>query len=96
VSKCISPSVLYPITIGDFILADISDAALTGVVASFPSYYRSHIGATDGMLFLSGVSYGVVAMMFIRNGISDGTYQRCYSAYMSMQCANAFPVRPCF
>lgn len=61
-------AVLYPITIGDFILADLSDAALTGVVASFPSYYRSHIGATD-----------------------DGTYQRCYNAYMSMQCANSFP-----
>jgi len=61
-------AVAYPITIGDFILADLSDSALSGVVASFPSYYRSHIGATD-----------------------EGTYQRCYSAYMSMQCANAFP-----
>lgn len=62
-------AVLYPITIGDFILADLSDAAMSGVISSFPSYYRSKIGATDA-----------------------GTYQRCFSAYMSMQCANAFPI----
>lgn len=61
-------AVLYPITIGDFILADVTDSALDGVVASFPSYYRSHIGATDA-----------------------ASYSRCFSAYMSMQCANAFP-----
>lgn len=61
-------AVLYPITIGDFILADVTDSALDGVVASFPSYYRSHIGVTD-----------------------DATYNRCFSSYMSMQCANAFP-----
>lgn len=62
-------AVLYPITIGDFILADLSDAAIGGVISSFPSYYRSKIGATD-----------------------EGTYQRCFSSYMSMQCANAFPI----
>lgn len=62
-------AVLYPITIGDFILADLSDSALNGVITSFPSYYRSKIGATD-----------------------QGTYQRCFNAYMSMQCANAFPI----
>jgi len=61
-------AVLYPITIGDFIMADVTDSALDGVVSSFPSYYRSHIGTTD-----------------------DGTYNRCFKAYMSMQCANAFP-----
>lgn len=61
-------AVLYPITIGDFIMADVTDAALDGVVASFPSYYRSHVGVTD-----------------------DATYDRCFSSYMSMQCANAFP-----
>jgi hypothetical protein len=61
-------AVLYPITIGDFIMADVTDSAMDGVIASFPSYYRSHIGATD-----------------------QGTYQRCFNAYMSMQCANAFP-----
>jgi hypothetical protein len=61
-------AVLYPITIGDFILADVTDSALDGVVASFPSYYRSHIGATNA-----------------------ATYQTCFNAYMSMQCANAFP-----
>ena len=26
------------------------------------------------------------------NNSKEGTYQRCFSAYMSMQCANAFPV----
>lgn len=62
-------AVLYPITIGDFIMADLSDSAISGVKSSFPSYYRSHVGVTD-----------------------DATYQRCYSAYMSMQCANTFPV----
>lgn len=41
-------SVLYPITIGDFVLADMTDSALDGVVAGFPSYYRKHVGATDG------------------------------------------------
>jgi hypothetical protein len=41
-------SVLYPITIGDFVLADMTDSALNGVVAGFPSYYRKHVGATDG------------------------------------------------
>merc|ERR1712188_210667 len=61
-------AVLYPITIGDFILADVTDSAMDGIIASFPSYYRSHIGSTD-----------------------DGTYQRCFNSFMSMQCANAFP-----
>lgn len=61
-------AVMYPITVGDFILADMTDSALDGVIANFPSYYRSHIGATD-----------------------DATYQRCFSSYMGMQCANAFP-----
>lgn len=62
-------AVLYPITVGDFVLADMTDSALDGVVASFPSFYRRHVGSTD-----------------------DATYQRCFKSYMSMQCANAFPV----
>lgn len=62
-------AVLYPITIGDFVMADLTDDALDGVVASFPSYYRRHVGRTE-----------------------DVAYQRCFKSYMSMQCANAFPV----
>jgi len=62
-------AVNYPITIGDFVLADMTDSALDGTVAGFPAYYRKHIGATD-----------------------DATYQRCFSSYMGMQCANAFPM----
>jgi hypothetical protein len=62
-------AVAYPITVGDFILADVTDGALDAVVANFPAYYRQHIGATD-----------------------DATYQRCFAAHMSMQCANAFPM----
>lgn len=42
-------AVQYPITIGDFVLADVSDSALDGVIASFPAYYRSHVGTTDGL-----------------------------------------------
>lgn len=67
-SNCFG-AVLYPITIGDFVMADMTDNALNGVVASFPAYYRRHVGSTD-----------------------DRTYQRCFKSYMSMQCANSFPV----
>jgi len=45
-SNCFG-AVLYPITIGDFVLADVTDQALDGVIASFPAYYRAHVGATD-------------------------------------------------
>ena len=41
-------AVLYPITIGDFVMADMTDDALDGVVAAFPSYYRRHVGRTEG------------------------------------------------
>lgn len=62
-------AVQYPITIGDFVMADMSDSALDGVVANFPSLYRSKVGNTDA-----------------------ATYDKCFSAYMSMQCAATFPM----
>ena len=40
-------AVTYPITVGDFILADTSDASLDGVVANFPAMYRQKVGTTD-------------------------------------------------
>jgi hypothetical protein len=61
-------AVAYPITVGDFILADTSDSYLDGVIANFPSLYKQRVGKTD-----------------------DKTYNTCFSAYMSMQCANTFP-----
>merc|ERR1719158_499546 len=61
-------AVLYPITFGDSIMADVSDAKLNGAVANFPALFRSRVGVAD-----------------------DSTYYNCFSAYMSMKCASAFP-----
>jgi len=40
-------AVLYPITFGDSIMADVSDSKLNGDIANFPALYRSRVGVTD-------------------------------------------------
>ena len=36
-------AVLYPITVGDFIMADTSDSYLDGVISNFPSLYKQKV-----------------------------------------------------
>ncbi|XP_026192362.1 uncharacterized protein LOC34621221 [Cyclospora cayetanensis] len=40
-------SVLYPITIPDFITADVTDSVMEGVIGSFPSKYQNKVGKTS-------------------------------------------------
>lgn len=40
-------SVTYPITMADFMVADVTDSMLDGYVASFPSTYARKVGKTD-------------------------------------------------
>ena len=61
-------AVTHPITMADFMLADVTDSMLDGYVASFPELYARRVGKTG-----------------------DAMYKRCFSAYMGMMCASAFP-----
>lgn len=40
-------AVLYPITAADFVMGDVSDAALDGDIANFPSLYKRKVGKTS-------------------------------------------------
>jgi hypothetical protein len=40
-------SVQYPITMADFMVADVTDSMLDGYVASFPNAYAQKVGKTD-------------------------------------------------
>jgi len=44
-------AVLYPITMADFVLADVTDAQLDGVVASFPNTYATKVGKTSDAMY---------------------------------------------
>jgi hypothetical protein len=46
-------SVLYPITMADFLLADVTDSMLDGYVASFPSLYAKKVGKTSDDMYKS-------------------------------------------
>ena len=43
-------SVLYPITMADFMLADVTDSMLDGYVASFPGVYARKVGKTSAKM----------------------------------------------
>lgn len=46
-------SVLYPITMADFMLADVTDSMLDGYVASFPGLYAKKVGKTSDDMYKS-------------------------------------------
>lgn len=44
-------AVLYPITMADFVLADVTDSMLDGVIAGFPNTYASKVGKTSDEMY---------------------------------------------
>ena len=44
-------AVLYPITMADFIIADVTDAMLDGYIAGFPSTYSKKVGKTNDAMY---------------------------------------------
>ena len=46
-------SVMYPITMADFMLADVTDSMLDGYVASFPALYGRRVGKTSDAMYKS-------------------------------------------
>jgi hypothetical protein len=44
-------AVLYPITMADFIIADVTDAMLDGYIAGFPNTYAEKVGKTSDTLY---------------------------------------------
>lgn len=44
-------AVLYPVTLADFFLADVTDSMLDGYVAGFPNTYASKVGKTDDVMY---------------------------------------------
>merc|ERR1712190_639973 len=46
-----SGAVLYPITMADFVIADVTDSMLDGVIAGFPNTYASKVGKTSDAMY---------------------------------------------
>lgn len=44
-------AVLYPITMSDFVLADVTDSMLDGVIAGFPNTYATKVGKTSDVMY---------------------------------------------
>ena len=44
-------AVLYPITMSDFVMADVTDAMLDGYVSGFPSTYAQKVGKTSDVMY---------------------------------------------
>ena len=44
-------AVLYPITMADFTIADVTDAMLDGYIAGFPETYAEKVGKTSDSLY---------------------------------------------
>ena len=45
----------YPITLADFLIADVTDSMLDGYIAGFPNTYASKVGKVrsfDGLLYI--------------------------------------------
>ena len=40
-------AVLHPITMSDFVVADITDAMLDGLISGFPNTYATKVGKTS-------------------------------------------------
>eukprot|EP00366_Plasmodium_knowlesi_P003650 XP_002261147.1 [Plasmodium knowlesi strain H] len=52
-------SILYPITSAEFVIADITDSIMNGIISSFPSKYASKVGKT------SDAQYRLCAMAYL-------------------------------
>ncbi|ORM39678.1 uncharacterized protein BXIN_0114 [Babesia sp. Xinjiang] len=51
-------SVLYPITATDFVMADMTDSVMNGVISSFPAKYAAKVGHTsDAQYYLCATVY---------------------------------------
>jgi len=51
-------AILYPITAADFAIADVTDAAMDGLLEGFPTTYRKKVGKTsDDAYTLCGMTY---------------------------------------
>eukprot|EP00371_Babesia_bovis_P001771 XP_001610418.1 hypothetical protein [Babesia bovis T2Bo] len=51
-------SVLYPISATDFVMADITDSVMNGVISSFPAKYAAKVGHTsDAQYYLCATIY---------------------------------------
>ena len=46
-------AVLYPITMADFLIADMTDKVMDGYIASFPNTYASKVGKTSDTMYKS-------------------------------------------
>lgn len=46
-------AVLYPITMADFLIADVTDRMLDGYIAGFPNTYASKVGQTSDKMYKS-------------------------------------------
>ena len=46
-------SVLYPITMADFMISDVTDSMLDGYIAGFPALYAKKVGKTSGDMYKS-------------------------------------------
>merc|ERR1719272_248918 len=44
-------AVLYPITMADFVLADVTDSVLDGIIAGFPAAYAEKVGKTSDEMY---------------------------------------------
>merc|ERR1719352_1578545 len=44
-------AVLYPITMADFVIADVTDAMLDGYISGFPNTYASKVGKTSDEMY---------------------------------------------
>jgi len=44
-------AVLYPITMADFVLADVTYSMLDGIIANFPALYASKVGKTNDKMY---------------------------------------------
>jgi len=44
-------AVLHPITMADFVIADVTDASLDGIIAAFPKLYASKVGKTSDIAY---------------------------------------------
>ena len=42
---------MYPITMADFVIADVTDSMLDGVIAGFPSTYAAKVGKTSDTMY---------------------------------------------
>ncbi|SJK85833.1 conserved Plasmodium protein, unknown function [Babesia microti strain RI] len=79
-------SVLYPISASDFVMADISDSAMEGIIASFPGKYLAKVGRTSDLQYkLCASAYlgmhcaSIFPLCWIPPGISNAsTFPLCY------------------